>query len=322
MKKISIILIGVALLASGLFLLKRKSTNTTASIVAPVVSATPQGIENDPRYIALIQSLPKFSDYPATVSHIPPKPKVNHKSNPMGMEFYSLTESWASQSQSYTMGGHYLMDRYGTGNPDVLIVDGLTGQVRGAYGGISFEAVASSSLVIFDPFYTGDTDNPSCFSSTSSGDYDQCYGGMGGNPRYAVWTGEYFKTICEPVVRNWKVISCGGPDGKKPDTFDGSQKVDWMGTVVATMTYGRLRIKLDDVVGQRKLGFSEFVAEPYDVVEDGGLRYSPLTRDIQVGDLVSIIGYLEAFDPINQDVPWVLIDGQAGVFTGIQKYNK
>ncbi|MDP3731169.1 MAG: hypothetical protein Q8R34_01595, partial [bacterium] len=162
--------------------------------------------ENDPRIIELKKSLPRFEDYPAKVYSIPPKPIVNHESNPYGMLYWTVTEEMASASQKwahtpriqYDMAGHYLMDRYATGNPHVLIIDGLTGQVFHEYGSLSPVSTASSSLVMFNPIEL-DYFSP-------EGDYEPYYGE---NPRYAVWNGKQFITICKPIIKNWKLISCG-----------------------------------------------------------------------------------------------------------------
>ena len=104
------------------------------------------------------------------------------------------------------MAGHYLtMDMYRIKDQ---IIDGLTGKII-YYNFIPDVTMTSSSLVIFNPLDT------KCFSS--SGDYD-CeafakehgyYYAKENRPRYAKWDGERFITICEPVIRGWKLISCG-----------------------------------------------------------------------------------------------------------------
>ncbi len=169
----------------------------TALINTPLSS--PILSENEQKLIELEKSLPRFEDYPATVYPIPPKPIVNHQSDPYGMRYWTVTENMASTSLAYDMAGHYLMKRYATGNPDVLVIDGLTGRVFNEPGSINFMAKTNSSLVIFDPF------EPECFSPT--GDYVQCYAGRG-NPRYAKWNGQHFVTLCNPVIKNWKLVSC------------------------------------------------------------------------------------------------------------------
>lgn len=164
-------------------------------------------------WIIFHQSLPRFEDYEVKVYPIPPKPLVNHQSSPYAMKYWTVTEDMASRSETwdesgrrwsprdtYDMGGHYLISRYGTGNPNVLIIDGLSGRVFHELGGIFVEHYRNSSLVIFDPF---DID---CFSS--DGNYEPCNPGEG-NPRYTRWDGEQFITICEPIVKQWKLISCG-----------------------------------------------------------------------------------------------------------------
>lgn len=176
----------------------RKSREPSSSVFV-----NPEGSE---KLSALKNVLPKFEDYPSVASEIPPRPKFNLNSDPMAMRYRTFLESLASRSGAYTMAGHYLMERYGTGNPYVLIVDGLTGQVFHEYGGEGWDAVSSSSLVVFDPF---DLD---CFSP--DGDYDRqnppagCPTTIGGNPRYAEWTGKRFKAVCAPVIRGWKLVSC------------------------------------------------------------------------------------------------------------------
>ena len=162
--------------------------------------------ENDPKILALKQSLPRFEDSPAKVYSIPPKPKLVHESNPYGMRYWTLTENWVDSASSYNMGGHYLMNRYATGNPDLLIIDGLTGQVFHENGSLYFSSVANSSLVIFDPI------DVKCFSS--NGDYKPCYEGEK-NPQYVIWDGKQFNTICEPIVKAWKLVSCGEFDNLK-----------------------------------------------------------------------------------------------------------
>ena len=153
--------------------------------------------ENGQKFIDLEKSLPRFEDYPARVYPIPPKPKLVHESNPYGMRYWTLTEGWVDRATSYNMGGHYLMNRYATGNPNVLIIDGLTGQVFHEYGSQFPDSVAGSSLVMFNPIKLD--------SFSSDGDYRPYYDE---NPRYAVWDGKQFIAVCEPIIKNWKVVSC------------------------------------------------------------------------------------------------------------------
>ncbi len=328
----------VLILLSVVFLVKSKNNNSSNSAIInqAITSNSPLPITatDNPNFTSLIKSLPHFEDYPAKVFPIPPRPLINHQSNPYGMRFWTALEDDASTSYDeargtfprteYDMGGHYLMNRHGTGNPDVLIVDGLTGKVFNEYGGINYTARVDSSLVIFEPFVM------ECF--TPNGDYECGYDTIsgGGNPRYAKWNGEQFVTICEPVVKNWKVVSCGEATDKTSDLY-GRRKVSWMGTVVAKMTYGRLRIKsLDrangnvfttsglsfratDNLDTAQYGYSEFVAEPDDV-DDTPARASKMTADINDGDLVQITGYWEKEYP-TQNVPWVLIER-------IERYSK
>lgn len=208
------VLVGLGVLfLTVLFFIRAEGSNNSpeAALIGGVASLSSSSSvisEKEVRVAKLKESLPRFEDYPAKVYPIPPKPLLDHHSNPYGMLFWTGTENWTSQSETYNMGGHYLLDRYATGNPDVLIIDGLTGQVFNEYGGMDFVARADSSLVIFDPFQSD------CFSP--SGDYDQCYDTNGGNPRYAYWNGEQFFTICEPVVKNWEVVSCGEQEFNTP----------------------------------------------------------------------------------------------------------
>ncbi len=153
--------------------------------------------ENGQKFIDLEKSLPRFEDYPVKVYPIPPKPKLVHESNPYGMRYWTLTEGWVDRATSYNMGGHYLMNRYATGNPNVLIIDGLTGQVFHEYGSQFPDSVAGSSLVMFNPIKLD--------SFSSDGDYRPYYDE---NPRYAVWDGKQFIAVCEPIIKNWKVVSC------------------------------------------------------------------------------------------------------------------
>lgn len=197
--------VGILILIS-LFLIKEwKGNSSNSALINDAVKLTtpsPTTIsEKDPKMLALEQSLPHFEDYPVKVYPIPPKPLLVHESNPYGMRYWTLTENWINEATAYNMAGHYLMDRYATGNPDVLIIDGLTGKVFNEYGSLYPVSVANSSLVIFDPIKTD------CFSP--DGDCKSCYAGEE-NPRYAVWDGKQFTTICEPIIKKkWELISCG-----------------------------------------------------------------------------------------------------------------
>lgn len=166
------------------------------------------------KFRILNESLPSFEDYPAKAYSIPPKPIVNHNSNSYGMRYWTVTEGMVNTSEvwdeneayilprtKYDMGGHYLMRRYATGNPDVLIVDGLNGKIYNEFGGFDFALRPDSFLVIFDPFQLE--------GFSSSGDYQYASG-----PRYAKWDGSHFVTLCEPIVEKWKVISCENKNGK------------------------------------------------------------------------------------------------------------
>ena len=198
---------GLIIIISGILFFLMRGLNGNSyykALVSEIIfSPIPSPIvisENEQKFIDLEKSLPRFKDYPVKVYIIPPKPKLNHESNPYGMRFWTLTENRVNMASSYNMGGHYLMGRYATGNPDMLIIDGLTGQVFHEYGSLYFSSVANSSLVIFDPI------DIKCFSS--NGDYEPCYRGKG-NPRYAVWDGKQFNTVCEPTVKAWELVSCG-----------------------------------------------------------------------------------------------------------------
>lgn len=174
------------------------NSNNQARLNGAIESPTPTP---DNKHLSdLLESLPKFEDYPAKVYPIPPKPKLNHESHLMGMKYWTVTEYMVSDATEYKMSGHFLIDRYGTANPRVLIIDGLSGEVFHEYGGMEYETRIDSDLIMFDPFIS------ECFSV--SGDYASSGCSYGINPRYAVWTGKTFKTICEPIVKNWKLISC------------------------------------------------------------------------------------------------------------------
>jgi len=200
------VILGVLILVAVFYFKQAGNSQSGAALISDSQStptSTPN-ISEDPRYIALMESLPKFEDYPAKVYPIPPKPKLVHESNPYGMRYWTLTENWVNKATTYDMGGHYLMSGYGTGNPGTLIIDGLTGKVFHEHGARYYsDYLESSFLVIFDPI------DPQCFSS--DGDYTPCYGrdSSGDSPRYVIWNGSKFKTICEPVIKAWKLISCG-----------------------------------------------------------------------------------------------------------------
>lgn len=289
--------VGILVLITLFYFWGQKDTsNNTATInnTIQTPSSTPAISKSDPRIVAIEQSLPRFEDYPAKVYPIPPKPKLVRESNPWGMRFWTLTESWVEKATEYNMGGHYLMDRYGTGNPRVLVIDGLTGKVFHEYGGMYPHSVAGSSLVIFDPI------DPECF--TENGDYIPCYDND--NPRYTVWDGEKFASVCEAEIKNWKVVSCGEVADKNSELFE-KRMVVWTGTVVSKMTYGRLRIK-DNDIELKQYGYSEFIVEPNDIQEDTPEKISEMTDNIKVGDYVQIAGY---WTDTKNNMPWVIIDG-------------
>src|SRR3989344_1582431 len=285
------------LILGDLFFLAKGFNNISpdkALIGNTMPSATPSSavsFENEQKFAQLKKFLPRFEDYPAKVYSIPPKPKLVHESNPYGMLFWTLTERWIDKATEYNMAGHYLMDGYGTGNPRVLIIDGLTGKGFHEYGAMYPHSVASSSLVIFDPI------DPECF--TENGDYSPCYDND--NPRYAVWDGRKFATICEATIKNWEVVSCGEVADKNSELF-GKRMVVWTGTVVSKMTYGRLRVK-DDDIELKQYGYSEFVVEPNDIKDEKNIE---MTKDIKVGDYVGIAGY---WTNTTNNMPWVIIDG-------------
>ena len=176
------------------------SSSKTVSDQNPKITFFVPDSIKDKKLIALKKSLPLFEDYPAKVYSIPPKPLLVHESNPYGMKYWTLTENWIDEATEYDIAGHYLMGGYGTGKSGRIIIDGLTGQVFHEYGSRYYtDSVVSSSLVIFDPI------DIECFSS--DGDYEPCY--ARGVPQYVIWEVEQFVTICEPVIKNWKVVSCG-----------------------------------------------------------------------------------------------------------------
>ena len=200
---------GILILSALLFGIKGLNNNSpeNALVSDSILSATPTPTvisEDEQKIIELKKTLPRFEDYPAKVYSIPPKPKLDHKSSLYGMRYWTLTENWINEATSYDMGGHYLMGGYGTGNPDTIIIDGLTGKVSHDYGAPYYsDSLENSFLVVFNPI------DEDCFSL--EGDYNPCYGreSAGDSPRYAIWNGEKFVIICEPVIKAWKLISCG-----------------------------------------------------------------------------------------------------------------
>lgn len=190
------------LVVSGLFFvaIKKYDTATNEEVVRPEQLSL-DNLKNNLRFVDLEKQLPQFGDYSTQTSSIPPKPIVNQQSHPMGMRFWTFTENM-TDALKYDMAGHYLIQRCCTGNPSVFVIDGLTGQVFYELGGINYTTRTDSSMIIFEPF------RMDCFTPT--GDYECEYDGIsgGGNPRYARWNGEEFITICEPVVKNWEIVSC------------------------------------------------------------------------------------------------------------------
>jgi len=66
-------------------------------------------------------------------------------------------------------------------------------------------------------------------------------------------------------------------------------EIVWTGKIDRTMTYGRLLFENLDTDAEYKY----FIAEPDDVIADGGLRYSPTTRNIKFTDTVRVTGIIE-----------------------------
>ncbi|MDP3988632.1 MAG: hypothetical protein Q8P93_00120 [bacterium] len=172
--------------------------------------------EKKQKILDLEKLLPRFEDYPVVASSIPPRPFVDRSSHPDAWEYRTLLGSIVDEATSYEMAGHFLMSDYGTGNPRVFIVNGLTGQVfhEIASAASSIRSFATSSLVIFDPIV------PECF--TAEGDYyprdiEVCpeSDGRTRNPQYVVWDGDHFNILCNAIIRAWNVVSCG----------EGSQKI-------------------------------------------------------------------------------------------------
>jgi len=63
-------------------------------------------------------------------------------------------------------------------------------------------------------------------------------------------------------------------------------QISWVGKVHVYMTYGRLLIQNLDPGADYKF----FIIEPHDVIEDGGLRYSPTTRNLVSGNVILVRG--------------------------------
>lgn len=263
------------------------NTYTTNSSVAQEIISTSTIDSDDPKITAIKQLLPRFEDYPAKIYNIPPKPHLVHQSNPYGMRFWTLLESWTNEATQYDMAGHYLMGRYGTQNVRVLIIDGLTGKVFHELGSMYPYSVVSSSLVVFDPI------DPKCFNA--NGDYTPCYDNE--NPRYAVWDGEKFETICEAEIKNWKLVSCGEVSDKKSEIFR-RRMIVWTGTVVAKNS-GSLQIK-DTDIELKQYGYSQFIAESdkEDILKD--------LDKVKIGDNVNAWGY---WIDIKNGMPRISITG-------------
>lgn len=89
-------------------------------------------------------------------------------------------------------------------------------------------------------------------------------------------------------------------------------EIIWTGKIHGVMTYGRLLFKNLDPDAEYKY----FIAEPDDVISDGGRRYSPTTGNIQYTDIVRVTGVIEHeelkcwWDELEYGgcVPWVSID--------------
>ena len=97
-------------------------------------------------------------------------------------------------------------------------------------------------------------------------------------------------------------------------TSDNSpREINWIGKVHWFMTYGRLLFENLNTESE----YRYFIAEPYDVIEDGGLRYSPTTMNIESTDKVKIKGIMDDNCSWNDGVddtdykgcvPWIRID--------------
>lgn len=68
-------------------------------------------------------------------------------------------------------------------------------------------------------------------------------------------------------------------------------EITWTGKIHWYMTYGR-RLFENLTPG---VEYKYFIAEPDDVIEDGGLRYSPTTMNIKDTDIVRVIGYVDDY---------------------------
>jgi hypothetical protein len=80
------------------------------------------------------------------------------------------------------------------------------------------------------------------------------------------------------------------------------KQVSWEGKVMAKLTYARLRLSKLTIDDQ----YSQFIAEPTDVTDDGPWADSPATKNVKVGDIVNITGEWESTD--NGILPWVTIE--------------
>lgn len=92
-------------------------------------------------------------------------------------------------------------------------------------------------------------------------------------------------------------------------------EIVWTGKVHWHMTYGRILFENLDPNAEYKY----FIAEPYDVISDGGLRYSLMTRNINGTDVVKVTAIIKNEKDYCSDVgvddtdyrgcvPWVFID--------------
>ena len=92
------------------------------------------------------------------------------------------------------------------------------------------------------------------------------------------------------------------------DTLRPLGEINFIGKVTKWMTYGRILVKNSD----SESPFAYFIAEPDDVIEDGGSRYSPTTGAIGEEDTIKIVGEMIDDCSWNQEeyggcVPWVNI---------------
>ena len=92
-------------------------------------------------------------------------------------------------------------------------------------------------------------------------------------------------------------------------------EVVWTGRVHWRLTYGRILFENLDPNAE----YEYFIAEPNDVISDGGLRYSPTTININKTDTVKVTATIENEKDYCSDVgvdgieyqgfvPWVFID--------------